>query len=95
MSRNANIKPTPVHKLDEDARAAEALKDNPMLQRCLDDLEDMYTREWKRTEGPHGDMRERAYYMVRAIDRLRQHVNEYVNNGKVNPTRVKDTVQGK
>lgn len=95
MTRNANIKPTPADKLESEAKAAEALRENPMLVKCLDDIEDMYTHEWKRTEGPHDDMRERAYYMVRAIDRLRQHINEYVSNGHINPSRVKDTMKGK
>lgn len=95
MSNNPNIKPTPAHQRDEEAREAEALQGNAMLARCLDELEAMYTEEWKKTEGPHTDYRERAYYMVRAIDKLRQHINEFVQNRKVNPTRVKRTVQGK
>lgn len=95
MSRNPNIKPTPGHKQDEDARAAEALKDNPMLQRALDEIEEMYTAEWKRTEGPHTDYRERAYFMVRAVDKLRAHINEYVSTGKLNKNRPKEVMQEK
>lgn len=95
MRKNAHIEPTPAAQKDEDARNAQALKDNPMFLRALDEIEEMYTAEWKRTEGPHADMRERAYFMVRTIERLRQHINEYVTNGKLNPSQPKAVMKEK
>lgn len=95
MSRNAHIKTTPADQQEQDARDAEALKSNPMFLRALDEIEAMYTEEWKRTEGPHTEYRERAYFMVRAVDKLRGHINEYATNGKLNRNRPKEVMQGK
>jgi hypothetical protein len=90
-----NIEPTPQAKQDQDARDAEALLNNGLWLRALDEIEEAYTREWKRTEGPHAEYRERAYFMVRAVDKLRQHVNEFVSTGKLHSARAKETIQGK
>lgn len=95
MSRNANIKPTPAHEKEADAEAANILLDNPMLHRCLMEIEALYTEEWKRTEGPHAEYRERAYFMVKAIDRLKVHIGEYATTGKLNRQRVKEHMQDK
>lgn len=95
MSRNAHIQPTPDHTKEQDAQHAEALNNNPLFRRALDEIEEMYTEEWKRTEGPHAEYRERAYYMVRAIDKLRAHINEYASTGKLNKNRPKEVMQGK
>lgn len=95
MSRNQNIKPTPADQKEREAQEAQALKDNPMLQRMLDEIEGAYTHEWKMTEGPHTEYRERAYFMVRSVEKLRQHINEYVTNGKMGSRRAKDTLEGK
>lgn len=94
-AKNAHIKPTPPDQKEKDNRDAQALRDNPLLMRCLEEIEEMYTTEWKRTEGPHAEMRERAYFMVRTIERLRQHINEYVTNGKLNPAQPKAVMREK
>jgi len=90
-----NIKPTPKDQQDRDINAAQALLDNPLWVQALDDIEEAYTKEWKRTEGPHAEFRERAYFMVRAVDKLRQHINEYVSTGKLNSRRARETMEGK
>lgn len=90
-----NIQPTPKAQQDQDARAAQDLLNNPLWLRALDEIEEAYTHEWKRTEGPHAEYRERAYFMVRAVDKLRQHINEYVSTGKLNRQRAKETMQSK
>lgn len=93
--KNAHIEPSDAVQKEEDIKLAQALRDNPLLHRALDEIEEMYTSEWKRTEGPHAEYRERAYYMVRTIDRLRQHINEYVTNGKLNPNQPKAVMKEK
>lgn len=90
-----NIKPTPADEQDRDAQAAAELQGNEFLARALNEIEEAYTREWKNTEGPHDDMRERAYYMVRAIDRLKSHIANYAVTRKINKQAVKETMQGK
>lgn len=90
-----NIQPTPEAQKQEDERLAQDLENNPLLQRAFTEIEEMYTNEWKRTEGPHDDMRERAYWMVRSIERLRSHISEYMVTGKLNKQRVKDTLDSK
>lgn len=90
-----NIKPTPKAELEARREQAEALQNNPLWRQALDEIEAIYTEEWKRTEGPHADFRERAYYMVRSIEKLRTHINEHIITGKLNRQRAKDTLQGR
>lgn len=94
-AKNAHIQPTPAAEKEADAQAAKVLLDNPMLHRCLQEIEQQYTDEWKKTEGPHSEYRERAYFMVKAIDRLKMHIAEYATTNKLNRQRVKEHMQEK
>lgn len=89
---NDHIKATPKAEIDQNERDAKALIENPLFKRALDELEDSYTREWKNSDGPHQEYRERAYYMIKALAKLRDHLNEYQTSGKVNQQRVKQNL---
>ena len=88
-----NIQPTPQAEKDLRAAQAQALQDNPLWNQALNELEESYTKEWKLTEGPHQEYRERAYHMVKAITKLRAQINEYAISGNLNRQSVRNAVQ--
>lgn len=90
---NDHIKGTPQAQIDADAREAEALTNNAFLQRMFDEIEETYTREWKDSDAPHEDYRERAYYMIRTLNKLRNHINQYRVSGNLDKQQVKNNLK--
>ena len=89
------IKATPAAQKEQEARQAHELQSNPMFIRAMQEIEDEYTREWKTSPGPNSDYRERAYYMVQAVDRLRRHLSDYEVTGKLEVAKVRKHLEDK
>ncbi len=90
-----NIKPTAEAEKNLREEQAKALLANPIWTEALEDIERTYTNEWKITDPAHVEYRERAYYIIKALDKLKAHINEHIVTGKLNSQRAKETMKGK
>lgn len=88
------LKPTPQEQKDMDAQFAHALESNPMLQRCMDEVEEAYIKAMVESESDEEGVRNRCHAMIHATRRLRNHIQEYVNTGKLDRKRVKNNAAG-
>lgn len=77
------------------AEAAERVENSDFIQRCFTELEEVYTKEMVDSAPQHIEYRENAYNMLRALNRLQVHIQEYIGTGKISRSRVKGNVEGK
>jgi hypothetical protein len=61
-------------RAEEAARAARAVQEHPGIQASLTRLEAFYTHQFKTSEPKDVEARESAYFMLRALDALRQDI---------------------
>lgn len=92
MARNSHI-PRSTPGVDiEKGEQAERLMENPVLVEALDKLEGEYLKAWRDSPLNAVEMRETAFVMVRAVDRLRQQLNEFATNGKIERDSIRKTL---
>ena len=76
------------------AREAEALLENPLLQEAFEKLEGAYTQAFLNTNYDDAEGRERCFRMTHAVQQVRSQLQEVVTNGKLQTSRVQNTVKG-
>lgn len=88
-----NIKPTPADEVDRLKNAAKMLHDNPLWQEALDKLEGEYTAAWANTDPVQTTHRENAYYMVQAVKKLRQQMQNFTQVGAIHRQGIRNNVE--
>lgn len=79
----------------ERGEAARRLMEDPVMTEAFAKIKEVYTREWQGSAFADREDRERAYLMIAAVNRLQNQLTEVINNGKVEASRVRNTVKGK
>jgi hypothetical protein len=69
------------------AAAAKRLLDDPLLVEVLDAIEDAAVKVWRSTSEADSAARERAYYTVKASERVRNTLQGIVDNGLIEASR--------
>jgi hypothetical protein len=62
---------------------AQALLDNPLLQEAFTLLETAYVKAWKETLARDDDGRERLWQAVQVVGKVRDHITNVFNTGKI------------
>jgi hypothetical protein len=70
-------------RAEEAARAARAVEQHPGLQAAFARLEALYTHQFKTSEPKDTETRESAYYLLRALDALRQDISAAAQGAEV------------
>ena len=75
--------------VNNEARAAQAkrLLDDPLLVEVLDQIEAAAVTVWRSTAAADTDARERAYYTIKASERVRNTLQGIVDNGLIEARR--------
>lgn len=70
-------------RAEEAARAARAVQEHPGIQASLVRLEAFYTHQFKTSQPQEAGVRDTAYYMLRALDMLRQDIASAAQGGEI------------
>ena len=66
----------------ERSRQAKALMENPLLAEAFDAVDAEISRVWRVSAGADAQGRENAYWMARALDALRTHLQSVMVKGR-------------
>jgi len=62
---------------------ARALLDDPLLTEAFDTLRSTYMDAWQKTQVAETEKRERLWVMHKLVDRVKGHLEQLVDNGKL------------
>lgn len=75
------------------ASQADKLLNDPILTEAFEKLRETYTQAWLDSGYEDVERREKSFRMVHAVNALESQLVEIVNNGKLQSSRVRDTVK--
>jgi len=72
-----------------DGRSADALLNDPVLQKALDSLKNEQIRNFRSTRPDESEKREQSYYLLKAIESLEAKLNNIKSNGEFEQEKIK------
>jgi|TARA_S200002703_G_scaffold55140_1_gene47781 hypothetical protein len=62
---------------------AETLRNNPLLKEIFQSLESSYIADWSQTDLSDTEKREQSFYMLRALQDIKNEIDSIVTSGKI------------